>query len=42
MLKNDAIQVPINMEQQPQCDGDIGHASPSDPMEVGVVYKRMK
>ncbi len=41
MLKNDAMQVPTNMEQQPQCDGAIGHANPSDPMEVGVVYMKM-
>jgi hypothetical protein len=41
MLKNDAMQVPLNMEQQPQCDGAVGHANPSDPVEVGVIYRRM-
>jgi hypothetical protein len=41
MFKNDAMQVPTNMEQQPQHDGAIGHANPNDLVEVGVVYKRM-
>jgi len=34
MFKNDAMQIPTNMEQQPQSNGAIGHASLSDPMEV--------
>jgi hypothetical protein len=42
MLKNDAMQVPANMEQQPwHADGTIGHVSPSDLVEVGDIYKRM-
>lgn len=41
MFTNDAIQVSTNMEQQPRCDGAIGRANPSDPVEVGVIYLRM-
>jgi hypothetical protein len=41
MFRNDAMQVPTNMEQQPWCDGAIGCANPSDLMEVSVIYMKM-
>ncbi len=41
MFINDAMQVPTNMEQQPWGDGGIGHANPSNPVEVGAIYMRM-
>jgi hypothetical protein len=41
MFRNDAMQVPTNMQQQPWCDGAIGCANPSDLMEVGVIYMKM-
>jgi hypothetical protein len=41
MLRNDAMRVPTNMEQQPWDDEAIGHANLSDLVEVGAVYMRM-
>jgi len=36
-----AIYWKIAMEQQPRGDGGIGHANPSNPVEVGAIYMRM-